>query len=195
MTIKLMVIFIFIYIQYVYKNMLDYSVLSHKPRVVSVKDDEFVEYIDLTEQTYKGEFVKGGRVIYVEKYYIARPDLISLAVYGNDKYGDIICKINGISNPFELNEGMILYVPDISVIDKLILGTRTNSDILDEFKTIKSKNASITSSNYKGNGSNETIERNKKVLQKYRNERRSPGEQTVTDNNFVIDKSLGLIIY
>ena len=41
----------------------------------------------------------------------------------------------------------------------------------------------------------ETIEKKKDNLQKYKNERRSPAEQTIMDNNYVIDRSLGLVIY
>ena len=46
----------------------------------------------------------------VSKEYIARPDLVSLAFYKTDEYADIICKVNGISNPFELNENMVLLI-------------------------------------------------------------------------------------
>ncbi len=57
--------------------------------------------------------------VVVNKYYVARPDLISLAVYGTDEYGDFICKFNGISNPFELNEDMVLHIPSKSDIDNI----------------------------------------------------------------------------
>ena len=176
--------------------MLDYNILSQKPTVTSVKDGKLVTYKDLTTQVYTGQFDKIGRMAIVEKYYVARPDLISLAMYGDDKYGDIICKINGISNPFELNEGMILFIPSSEEISKLFLGTAIKSDILDEYKTIKKNVFNIYSSNYTGEKNmEETIEKKKDNLQKYKNERRSPAEQTIMDNNYVIDRSLGLIIY
>lgn len=49
-----------------------------------------------------------------EEKYIARPDLISLDVYGDPMFADIICKLNGVSNPFELNMGMTIVVPSPS---------------------------------------------------------------------------------
>lgn len=192
--------------------MLDYNILSQKPDITVVKDGKYVTYKDLLSQTYNGNFIQGGRIVKVEEYYVARPDLISLAIYGDDKYGDIICKINGISNPFELNKGMYLYTPDISIVNKLFTGTKIGDDILDEFKSIQQdKRFSINyKSNYKGetlpnnkgknsssnNNSNiETIDKKKKSLRKYKNERRSPADQTITDRNFVIDRSLGIVIY
>ena len=192
--------------------MLDYNILSQKPNITVVKNGEYVTYKDLLSQTYNGNFIQGGRIVYVEKYYTARPDLISLAVYGDDKYGDIICKRNGISNPFELNEGMYLYTPDIGIVSKLCTGTKIGDDILDEFKSIKpNKQFSINyNSNYKGNGTSsgvgrnrksgntgtqETIDKQRKDLRKYKNERRSPADQTITDRNYIIDRSLGIVIY
>ena len=112
--------------------MLDYLILDKKPIVKSVKNNEYIQYKDLLTPGYKGNFVPGGRMVFVEKYYVARPDLISLAIYGNDKYADIICKVNGISNPFELNEGMIIYTPDISDIEKMFGYSTPESDILEE---------------------------------------------------------------
>lgn len=192
--------------------MLDYNILSQKPNITVVKNGEYVTYKDLLSQTYNGNFIQGGRIVYVEKYYTARPDLISLAVYGDDKYGDIICKINGISNPFELNEGMYLYTPDLGIVSKLFTGTKIGDDILDEFKSIKpNKQFSINyNSNYKGNNTDlsadrnrksgntrtqETIDKQRKDLRKYKNERRSPADQTITDRNYIIDRSLGIVIY
>ena len=37
----------------------------------------------------------------VTEEYIARPDLISYDAYGDSMYADVLCKLNGISNPFE----------------------------------------------------------------------------------------------
>ena len=178
--------------------MLDYIVLNKKPIVQTVKDNQLVTYKDLlTKSLFTDIDDNNGKMIIVEKYYVARPDLISLAVYGDDKYGDMLCKLNGLSNPFELNEGMILYIPDITTLNKFYASIDTESDILEEFKHLKNENPfNIYSSDYTGNNSiDETIEKKKKNLQKYKNERRSPGEQTVSDTNYVIDRSLGVVIY
>lgn len=177
--------------------MLDYNLIRMKPDITIVKDNEYVQCKDLTTQVYKGiEYNKGSFVI-TEEYYIARPDLISLAVYGDDKYGDVICKANGISNPFELNKGMILYIPDIDYISRVYQESINVDDVLDEFKTLDNQTKEFKGSNYKVSKSNskETIDKKKKKLQKYKNERRSPGEQTVSDKNYTIDRTLGIVIY
>ena len=43
-----------------------------------------------------------------------RPDLISKSTYNNSLYTEIILKYNGISNPFSINEGDIILVPDLN---------------------------------------------------------------------------------
>ena len=175
--------------------MLDYNILSQKPIIKAVKNGKLEEYVDLLSRTYNGNIVERGRILEVEEYYIARPDLISLAVYGDDKYADILCKINGISNPFELNKGMIIYAPEVTVLNNALSGKKYNSDILDEFKHLSSTDKNIYASDYRNDTNEETIEKKKSNLQKYKNERRTPGEQTVTDNNYIIDRSLGVVIY
>lgn len=179
--------------------MLDYLILEQKPRLTMYKDNKPIKFIDLTSRTFNEVNFNNARAVLVDENYIARPDLISLAVYGDDKYGDIICKINGISNPFELNKDMIIYLPDIDVINKALTGSKTENDLLDIYKNSnktsnKTKKAlsNITNIN---NSTKETIAKSKKNLQKLKNERRSPGDQTVEDKNYYIDKNLGIVIY
>lgn len=50
---------------------------------------------------------------YVRPDDVMRPDLISAEYYGSPNYWDIILKFNNISNPFSINEGMILRIPDL----------------------------------------------------------------------------------
>jgi len=49
---------------------------------------------------------------HVSEYEITRLDLISLKYYGDASYVDVICKANGISNPFAVAPGTILAIPD-----------------------------------------------------------------------------------
>jgi hypothetical protein len=49
---------------------------------------------------------------------VARPDLISLATYNDASYADLICKLNGISNMFELNEDDVIVIPTYDYIEK-----------------------------------------------------------------------------
>ena len=153
--------------------MLDYKILDYKSKINKNNDT----YIDLMSDSFNMSSVAfNGQVIIVNKYYVARPDLVSLAIYGTDDYADIICKINGISNPFELNENDILFLPDIEFIRNCCKQSSSKSEIVeteDEILTPKKTNN----------------------FQKKKNERRSSNEQLEGEQNYVIDKSLGLIFY
>lgn len=147
--------------------------LMRKPQKNGSKD---VVYIDLLSKVWDdwGE-VEFMSPVYVNQYYVARPDLIALAVYGNDAYGDLICKFNGISNPFELNEGMLISVPPLDWIE-----TKTKNMEYSGCELIKP---------------DETIEKRDKI-KKLRTDIRSSSTMTVGDKPaFVIDKSLGLVFY
>ena len=154
--------------------MLDYLILNKKPKYdLNGTEAKNLLYKTLTIDTnkYSGQFLQ------VNEYYIARPDLISLAMYGDDCYGDIICKINGISNPFELNKGMILFIPDIEYIYNIL-----DNDYL------KHKNEIIK------NTDNISIF-TKRGAQKHKKEPRTNTEQVIGDSRYIIDKSLGMVLY
>ena len=156
--------------------MLNYTSLASKPEMSSIIDGKKVSYKDLLCHTLNDEesVFEGIEFIRVIDDYVARPDLISLAVYGTDQYADILCKINGISNPFELNEGMILLIPNLSTITFFY----------------KSRSASATFES-----DSTPISSTKKNFQKTKAERRRPSEQTVGSKNFVVDLSNKMIIY
>lgn len=153
--------------------MLDYKILDYKSKINKNNDT----YMDLMSDSFNMSSVAfDGQVIIVNKYYVARPDLVSLAIYGTDDYADIICKINGISNPFELNENDILFLPDIEFIRNCCKQSSSKSEIVeteDEILMPKKTNN----------------------FQKKKNERRSSNEQLEGEQNYVIDKSLGLVFY
>ena len=153
--------------------MLDYRIINYKPTVN--RNNE--EYLDLLCDVFNKDILITGYPIIINEYYVARPDLVSLAVYGDDRYGDIICKVNGISNPFELNEDDMIFIPNIDYIHECVKASRINSDFINDPKidTIELKDTN----NY----------------QKKKNEVRSPNEQTLGDDNYIIDKSLGVVFY
>ena len=157
--------------------MLDYKILDRKPFIT--KDNE--KYYDLLAKTYKGYIGEDEsldyNIVVVNQYYVARPDLISLAVYGDDSYADIICKINDISNPFELNEDDVLILPSIDVITSLI----DNNPQASEFVTAKNNTVAST---------NSINDKRKKI-----NDKRSANDMTLGNSNYVIDRSLGLVFY
>lgn len=121
------------------------------------------------------EIKESMQMVVVNKYYVARPDLISLAVYGTDIYGDFICKFNGISNPFELNEDMVLYMPSRYDIDNIFSKSGEGaSELLDKDSSIKKKVSTYT---------------------KKKTDARSPSMAVVGDTNYIIDKSNCLVFY
>jgi hypothetical protein len=159
--------------------MLDYSILKGKSTIelpydyltgTTTKCKDLLSKVIDTENVV----INDCNVVTVTKEYVARPDLVSLAVYGNDMYADIICKINGISNPFELNTGMILVIPDFASIIQIC----------------KLAKASETLAN-----SSEYISKSVKTNQKTKQDKRSPGEQIIGENTFVIDRTNKLVYY
>ena len=99
--------------------MLDYSVLNLKTEMQSDYLGETV--YNMLDYTFTIPYNYSYNIFEVTKEYIARPDLISLDAYGDTMYTDIICKLNGVSNPFELNEGMKLIIPTPEDITNFIV--------------------------------------------------------------------------
>ena len=153
--------------------MLNYRLINTKP-LITVNNRT---YQDLLSKTINDERGWNANVVIVNKYYVARPDLISLAMYGDDKYADIICKINGISNPFELNEDDVLLIPNINYLNDCLNKQRVPSEIISDPKQ----------------DFIQPIDVNNK--QKKKDELRSPNEQTIGESNYIIDKSLGIVFY
>jgi hypothetical protein len=71
--------------------------------------------VDLSQPTFIINYDSGNylvdKILIVNDDTEMRPDLISLASYGTDTYGEIIMKINQISNPFSIQAGDILIIP------------------------------------------------------------------------------------
>lgn len=109
-------------------------------------------------------------ILTVDKEYIARPDLISLDAYGTTLYADMLCKLNGISNPFELNEGMEIIIPTSSYIS--------------EFQVLPSNQELELSEND-----------NKPVATHKTNKNRKANEAIINNTRFKIDSASGIIIY
>lgn len=107
-------------------------------------------------------------VIKVTSQYVARPDLLSYDIYGTDLYVDVICKLNDISNPFELNEGDMIVIPSAADITSFFV------------KPI------ILEQNDKENN----------ILKaKQKQEKRKPNSAIVGDKRFTIDTKKRVIIY
>lgn len=147
-----------------YYNMLEYNVMDLKNQIDSdYLGEKIYNLLDVT-------FVIPESYIYdifeVTNEYIARPDLISYDAYGDTSHADIICKLNGISNPFELDEGMKLIIPSPeNIMDFYLRPEIENEEIL---------NAPII---------------------KTKQSKRQANESIIGDTRFKIDSSTGIIIY
>lgn len=113
------------------------------------------------------------RTVEVSPEHTARPDLVSKALYGTTMYGDVICRINGIQNPFELDEGTLLFVPEIQDMDKFLVPADKEENIEDTEEDV----------------------RNNKPSYKKPKEKRAPNEAIIGDTRFKIDKTNRVIIY
>lgn len=133
------------------------------------------DIVNLLDTTFEIPYSYNYSVFEVTEDYIARPDLISYDAYGDTMYTDVICKINGISNPFELNEGMILIIPSIEDI--------TNFSVMPN------------SGEAEKSAVNNTSFYDKKPTPKQKNQKRKANEAVIGDSRFKIDPVAGIVIY
>lgn len=159
---------------------LTYTILNKKHIIrkkSNFEDTKSVECIDLLSKSLKYSPIYEAELIVVPKEYVARPDLISLAVYGSDEYADIICKVNGISNPFELGEGQRLVCPSVHSLENMLYEPCEANVFINDPKQDSILN---------------NVKNNKKNV----NSKRSPNEATVFDKNYTYIKGVnGLIFY
>lgn len=144
------------------------TILSKKPTIHSKTLDE--DIINLGALTVINPDWVEYSVFRVNKAHIGRPDLISQIAYGDENWGDLICKINNIPNPFELNEGDILIIPEVDSLYRFFADDSWNDDI-------------------------EENQKSKKPVAKRKNEKRKANEAIVGDTRFKVDKDNRVIIY
>lgn len=148
--------------------MLWYSIVQNKSHIKSnyLKED----VLNLLDKTFIIPDSYTYNIFEVSKEYIARPDLIALDAYGDTMYTDVMCKLNGISNPFELNEGMKLILPAPEDIDKFIINPpiEESEDYVDPTSTQSTKTKSS---------------------------KRQANEAIIGDSRFKIDKNSKIVIY
>lgn len=150
--------------------MLINSLLNNK---TIIKSNYLNDYLfNLGDKTFQipREFLY--QVIEVTESFVARMDLISLHVYGTDAYSDVLCKLNGISNPFELNVGTKIIVPEMT-------------DML-KFYYKETANESDGTS---------TGENKKKPQAKAKTDKRKPNEAIIGDKRYKVDTTSKVIIY
>lgn len=149
--------------------MIQNLILENKSKVHSNFLDE--DILNLADLTFRIPDEFGYDVIEVTDAFIARMDLISLQLYGNPNYSDFLCKLNGVSNPFELNTGERLVAPRME-------------DLLSFFGTEALKEESP---------SGKVLDTTPKA--KGRQEKRGPNEAVIGDRRYKIDNTKKIIIY
>lgn len=135
----------------------------------TIKSDYLGEEIyNLLDKTFIIPQSYSYNIFEVTPEYIARPDLISYDAYGDVMYTDVLCKLNGISNPFELNEGMKLIIPSPEDIINFIIRPENSENELNNTD---------------------------KPIAKQKQSKRKANEAVVGDSRFKIDASTGVVIY
>ena len=142
------------------------SLLKNKPKIFSSTVGE--DIIHLGAQTFRMPTWAAYTIYTVSKSHIARPDLISRIMYGTEMYGDFLCKVNGISNPFEINEGDVLIIPNLNNMADFMIEDTYNDSM---------------------------EETDDKPKPKQKNEKRKANEAVIGDTRFKIDKENHVIIY
>ena len=145
--------------------MILHTVLNNKKQIYSDWLQENV--INLTDSTFRIPDNYEYEILEITEKYIARPDLLSKDIYGDVLYSDLLCKLNGISNPFELNKGMLLVIPSPNNIMEFM------------FKPSNNEEQELT---------------NKPVV-KTKKDKRKANEAVVGDSRFKLDPTKGIVIY
>lgn len=151
-----------------YVTMIQHTVINNKKNIHSdwLSDD----IINLMDPTFIIPSKYDYEILEVTEKYLARPDILSKDIYGDVMYSDLICKLNGISNPFELNVGTILVIP--------------SPDCITEFMKIPTVDEC--------DDTNKSVN---KPVAKRKNEKRKANESVIGDTRFRIDKTKGIVIY
>lgn len=149
--------------------MLENPLLTNKSEIKSNVLGEKV--INLLDKTFRIPAEFSYNTIEITPDYIARMDLLSKQLYGTEKYQDVLCKLNGISNPFELNEGMVIVCPDIN--DLSYFYYLENNDERDP----------------------DSSEATNKPVAKSKKDKRKPNEAVVGDKRYKIDSTRKVIVY
>lgn len=81
--------------------------------------------VDLMSATYKFDMTGiGYGNLFVSEAEAMRPDLMSMRVYSAYDLWDVLLKYNGVSNPFSLNVGEILLIPNLSKTRQMIVSPK-----------------------------------------------------------------------
>ena len=143
-------------------------------RVLSNKDTYHSDYLDEDVVDFLGPTFNIPRVfdaalVETEDGYQARPDLISKVVFMDEMYEDIICKLNNVSNPFEIDKDSKMVLPVVESLREFVVEPDRKW--------------------------HEGVEVKKRPVPKKRSQQRKPNEAVVGDKRFYINVQDGIIVY
>lgn len=149
-------------------------------QILNQKSEFYSEYLEesisnLLDKSFKIPNEYPATLYCVEEEYIARPDLLSLDLYGDERYADILCKLNGISNPYEMYEGQYMLIPSFPSLEKFYIKPA---------EAWKESNQPPTVA----------VEQAMPKLKK-KTDKRKPNEAIVGDKRFNIDPISKIVIY
>lgn len=119
------------------------NVLNGKPKItLNKKNLKDVELLDLTVLTFVKNNFSFFENLSLTDEYIGRPDKVSYTLFGVVEYVDAILKISEISNPFSLNVGDVIRVPDLKSINSSVQNNNIQSmsdEIRKQYIDVKKK--------------------------------------------------------
>jgi len=83
---------------------------------------------DLIYGTFKFPTSGNSGVIVVNEYENMRPDLVCNRIYANDSHWDSLLKYNGISNPFSIQTGDVIFAPPYNALEGAYINPRNISE-------------------------------------------------------------------
>jgi hypothetical protein len=123
--------------------------------------------IDFGKRTFKFPIIYMYKILRIDERHTARPDRLSEELYGVNHYGDVLCKMNNISNPFEFNVDEVIVVPSFEYLDDFIFydGEHDDEEVI-------------------------SLPKSKK-----KTEKRKASDSIIGDERFKIDNTKRIIIY
>lgn len=90
---------------------LEPSFFDKNLKTIETEDGTFVDFAYRDMIVDKDDTTIMSSPILVTEEFAGRPDLLALAIFGDQSKFDIICEYNSLSDPFSISAGDILYIP------------------------------------------------------------------------------------
>lgn len=115
---------------------MEFQILNSKP-IITINNEEFVDISQISVR-YTDVDLMITDTFMVNEEMTMRPDMLSYIGYGTADYFDYILKFNGISNPFSIDYGDIIQVPDMMYMAEAVSNAQfeyedNQKDIRDQY--------------------------------------------------------------